>query len=72
IYTLKLNCIENFIVKKVPEQIKDILKLVEELTNENENFNLTTLYNRASKTLLIPKEEIASIIYVFHEMIVFL
>ncbi|MFX0139817.1 MAG: hypothetical protein ACFFDN_39620 [Candidatus Hodarchaeota archaeon] len=70
--TLKLSIIENFLVKKIPEQIKDVLKLVEELTNENENFSLITLYNRASKTLLFPKEEIAALIYIFHKLLVFI
>ncbi|NVM04791.1 MAG: hypothetical protein HWN67_20895 [Candidatus Helarchaeota archaeon] len=72
INTIELNFIENFLVKKIPEQIKDILKLVKELTNENENFSLITLFNRASKTLLIPKDEIALIIYILHKLLVFI
>ncbi|MHA1378427.1 MAG: hypothetical protein ACTSRG_08600 [Candidatus Helarchaeota archaeon] len=71
-YSLQQYFIEQFTKNKIPEHVKDIIKLLEEMSNENENLSLVEVYNRALKRFLIPKEEISAIIYILHKIKVLL
>lgn len=71
-YCIEQYFINNFVKNKIPEHIQDVIKIAEEMAKENENFSPVELYQRASKRLLIPKDEISSIIYVLHKIHVLL
>ncbi|MHA1783691.1 MAG: hypothetical protein ACTSVY_01990 [Candidatus Helarchaeota archaeon] len=57
-----------FYNNKLPKIFKDVLSIANELSLTQGKILLGDLYKRAVKRLLIPKEQIASVIYFLHEI----
>ncbi|MHA1300499.1 MAG: hypothetical protein ACTSO9_13860 [Candidatus Helarchaeota archaeon] len=67
-YSIEQHFLEQFMNNKIPEPFKDVIKIIEEIANENDAFSLVNVYETALKRLLIPKEEISAIIYILHKI----